>query len=284
MMNSRKIQIAIFMGMAVAGSLYGGWLDVVNNKDKIISAVKVVKKTSEASKDIPPHQSYQVGRNFAARAFAEHPPIKDEDILNKVNLIGQALALHSAQPEIFAGYSFTVLDTEAPNGFSTPGGHVFITKGLLDLCENDHHIAAILAHEIAHVAAHHGTALIKKMRWTDTALTAGTEVMANSNSDSTANLAKGFGDIGKNLFTSVAKNGFGRRQELEADGLGVLNLKAAGFRPEAMIEMLEKVEEKFGKLDIPLFESHNRPEERIAHVKVVLETNNPLGHLSEEKQ
>ena len=274
----------VLMALGLSLHCEAGWMDAIPNKDKIVSAVKVAQKTVEASKDIAPHQCYQVGRTFAARVLAQTPPIKDEALIHKVNLIGLSLAMVSQKPEVYAGYSFMVLDQAEPNGFATPGGHVFITKGLLDLCETDDHIAAVLAHEISHVVADHGPALIKKMRWTDTGLTAATEVLANSNSDTTAQLAKNFGDLSKNLCSSVVEKGFGRRQELEADGLGVLNLKTAGFRPEAMLEMIEKIQKKYGLAGLPMFDSHGAPDDRIAHIKEVIATNNPLGKLPAKEE
>lgn len=271
------IFVSFFLNSPKASAL--GLGDLISNRDKIMSAVKVTKSIVKAQQDISPHEEYQIGRSVAAQILAQHNIIEDESLLHKVNLIGQSLVLHSKRPSIFNGYSFSILDAEDPNGFATPGGHIFITKGMLDLCETDHHIAAILSHEIGHVAAAHGKGIIKKMRWTNTTLTAGQEIAKHS--ESTSNIANDFGDIAKSLFSKVAEKGFGRRQELEADGFGVLNLKAAGFTPNAVVEMLEKINQKFGMMDIPLFKSHPRPELRIQHVKRVLESGDPTFGLQE---
>jgi predicted Zn-dependent protease len=281
----RSFSKALCLGfiLVTVGSVHAiNFGDILKNKDKIVSGFKIGKKAIEASKDIEPEQEYTVGRNIAAQVMYTYPPIEDQEKIRKVNLIGQALVLKSTKPDTFNGYSFMVLDQDDPNGFATPGGHVFVTKGMLDLCETDSHIAAILSHEIGHVAAGHGTEIIKKMRKTDLALTAGQEVAKNSGKGEVAALS----GIAKGLLEKVMEKGFGREQELEADGLGALNLKAAGFDPEAIIEMLEKIEAKYGKLDIALFKSHPRPEIRIAHVKKVIETGDPNAKLthSEKKE
>jgi predicted Zn-dependent protease len=222
-----------------------------------------------------------VGRNIAAQILSMTPALNDETLVHRVNLIGQSLAMKSSRPEIYSSYSFMILDSEDPNGFATPGGHIFITKGLLDLCEDDHHIAAILAHEVGHVSAQHGSKLIKKMRYTDAALSAATELAKHSSDDTASMLSERFGDITKEVFSKVVEKGFGRAQELEADGFGVLNLKAAGFRPSAMEEMLSKIDRTFGAMDIGLFKSHPKPQDRIAHVQKVLETGDPNGKATE---
>ena len=70
-----------------------------------------------------------------------------------LNLLGQALALASDRPETFGGYHFLVLDSDEINAFATPGGLIFVTRGMLRCCRNEDAVAAVLAHEIAHVAA-----------------------------------------------------------------------------------------------------------------------------------
>ena len=265
-----------FCNASVHANLFGGLGKVLEHKDQISSVLKVGKKAVTASKDIQPDQEYTVGRNIAAQVLAKYPPIEDATLIKKVNLIGQALAFKSDRPSIFNGYSFMVVQSEEPNGFATPGGHVFITKAMIDLCESDDHLAAILSHEVGHVVAGHGAAIIKKSRQADLLLTAGSELAQHKGGDD----ASLFAPIAKDLLQKVVEKGYGREQELEADGIGIITLQNAGFKPEAMIEMLSKIEKKFGMLDLPFFKSHPRPEVRIAHAKKVIETGNPVIGLS----
>jgi beta-barrel assembly-enhancing protease len=269
---------------------WGALGELVNNKDKIIKGVDIFKKTQHAFNEIEPHQEYQVGRSFSAQLLNSYPIWDNQKALKRVKTIGQALVIHSSRPTIYADYSFILLDIDNPNGFASSGGHIFITKAMYELCQDDHQLAAVLSHEIGHVGAKHGKNMISNMRkanlGTDIALQAGMSALNKSGDETAAKLAKQFGGLAQKLFTDVVKKGFGRSQELEADGYGTLNLKAAGFRPEAMIEMLSAIEAKYGALDIPLFQSHPRPGLRIAHVKKVIKSGDPrVGlNLSSEKK
>lgn len=74
--------------------------------------------------------------------------------LNKyVNGLGLRLAALSERPTI--NWTFAVLDSDAPNAFSAPGGYVFVTTGMLKAVENEAQLAGVLAHEIGHVTGKH---------------------------------------------------------------------------------------------------------------------------------
>ncbi len=79
------------------------------------------------------------------------------------------------RPEIFAGYHFLVLDTDEVNAMAAPGGFIFVTKGLVKRCGDEETMAAILAHEIGHVAERHGLQSIKKSRLIDAFKVIGSE-------------------------------------------------------------------------------------------------------------
>src|SRR5688500_5153705 len=70
-----------------------------------------------------------------------------------VNEIGQKLAKTSHRPRL--DYHFTVLDSPEVNAFALPGGHVYITRGILAYLNSEAELAAVLGHEIGHVTARH---------------------------------------------------------------------------------------------------------------------------------
>ena len=59
--------------------------------------------------------------------------------------MGQAVAQKSTRPNTYKGYHFAVLDTQELNAFACPGGIIFVTKGLIQTCENEDQLAAVLA-------------------------------------------------------------------------------------------------------------------------------------------
>src|SRR6185503_13856703 len=76
--------------------------------------------------------------------------------------LGQWLAMHSERPNL--PWKFGIIASDDVNAFSTPGGYVLISRGLLDQMRNESELAGVLAHEIAHVVCkHHLKALQKSM-------------------------------------------------------------------------------------------------------------------------
>ena len=90
----------------------------------------------------------------AAEETDKQLPILDAPLLTAyVNNLGQKLAQVSRRPQI--QYSFKIVNTDAVNAFSLPGGYVYVNRGLLDFVANESELAGIMAHEIGHVVAYH---------------------------------------------------------------------------------------------------------------------------------
>jgi predicted Zn-dependent protease len=126
-------------------------------------------------------------------------------------------------------WDYAVFLDEAPNAFVLPGGHVGVTVGLLALVKNDDQLAAVIGHEAGHVVAHHAAERVSQERTSRILL-------------GIAGAAAGGSDLGKLLKDhggEAAKYGvllpFSRKQELEADKLGVDFMERAGYRPRESV-------------------------------------------------
>ena len=93
------------------------------------------------------------GREIAARILGRYRPYEDEKLTRYVNLVGRTVASQAGRAEI--EFHFGILRAEFVNAFAAPGGYVFITKGALDKVRDEAELAAVLAHEIAHVTERH---------------------------------------------------------------------------------------------------------------------------------
>jgi predicted Zn-dependent protease len=127
-------------------------------------------------------------------------------------------------------WDYAVFLDEAPNAFVLPGGHVGVTVGLLALVQNDDQLAAVIGHEAGHVVAHHAAERVSQERTSKILL--GIAGAAAGGSD--------FGKLLKDHGGDAARFGvllpFSRKQELEADRLGVDFMQRAGYQPrEAVI-------------------------------------------------
>lgn len=130
------------------------------------------------------------------------------------------IAKSSDDPE--STYRVTVLDSPQVNAFAMPGGYTYVTRGLLALANNEAEVAAVMGHEIAHVTAAHGN---ERQRTSIGAAVLAT-VLGNVLNSRVANQIIDIGATG--LMAS-----YSRKQEYEADRLGVQSLYRAGYDPYA---------------------------------------------------
>ncbi|MCV6626487.1 MAG: M48 family metalloprotease [Cellvibrionaceae bacterium] len=142
-----------------------------------------------------------------------------------VEQLGQKLAAVADRPEL--DYHFFIIDSPDINAFALPGGYVYINRGLLAYLHNEAQLAAVLAHEIAHITARHALRQQSGRVGAQTASVLGA-VLTRSNSVGQA----------VSLYTHAAVKGYGRDMELEADGFGAEYLARAGYPSSAMLEVI----------------------------------------------
>lgn len=123
--------------------------------------------------------------------------------------------------------SVTILNSPAVNAFALPSGEIFVTRGLLALANDESELAAVIAHEIAHVVADHAGQRARQARAAALARRV-SEMVAD---ESIARASRDTADV------SVAT--FSQAQELEADRLGIEILARAGYDPFAAVRFLE---------------------------------------------
>lgn len=198
---------------------------------------------------------------------SEHPKVvaqfggayKDPELTALVGRVGARLAAVTERPQ--GPWTFTVLDSDVVNAFALPGGYVYLTRGLLALAEDEAEVAGVMAHEMGHVTGRH-TAERMSQSTVAGVLTAGLGAVLGS-----PVLAQAL-----NLGSEAALAGYSRGQELEADGLGVRYLAAAGYDPRAMASFLETMR-RFDQYQsqvagregsgFDFFATHPRTEERV---------------------
>jgi len=257
----RALAFLLLAALPCAGGCAG--MDVVSAASV---AAKGVSKAVAASRPISDSEEYYVGRSVAARILATYPLVQDSRLTLYVNEVGLAVARKSARPETFHGYRFAVLDTPEPNAFACPGGIILITRGLVATCDNEDQLAAVLAHEVAHVANKDGVNSISKARWTEVLTAMGTEA-ARQYAGVAGNLVTLFEGSIDDVFKTIVVNGYSRSAEEAADRDAVATLTKAGYDPQALAQLLSKMmaKEKGGTGGI--FKTHPPTSERLAKVK-----------------
>jgi predicted Zn-dependent protease len=196
----------------------------------------------------------KIGRQLAAQLEREVKFVDDPVITEYVNRVGQNIVLHS---DARIPFTIRVIDADEPNAFALPGGFFYVNKGLILAADNEAELAGVMAHEIAHVAARHAMENQRKMQILDYGLLAG--------------ILLGGGIIGNVLYNAggliegLSFLKFTRGAEEEADKLGVQYMWAAGYDPNAMATMFEKLEAKNKKKPgtiAKLFATHPAPPDR----------------------
>ncbi|MDQ6967443.1 MAG: M48 family metallopeptidase [Mariprofundaceae bacterium] len=202
------------------------------------------KNISKASKSFSEEERYYIGRASGARLLVDHQLLNQKQLQHYVSAIGQTLAMASARPELYAGYHFIVLnEPERVNAYAVPGGFIFITTGLIAKAVNEDELAAVLAHEVAHLVLDHPINSIKK-QYTDQllkdALSEASKEFISEDVLMLANLAGGLDKL-SGMLVDHAAQGYSRSKEKEADLEAIHILRTAGYDPLYFPQVLAKL-------------------------------------------
>lgn len=181
-----------------------------------------------------------------------------------VSGLGQQLAALSHLPDL--PWRFYVVDSDVINAFALPGGHVFVTRGLLGMFENEAELVGVLGHEIGHVTCRHSAQQITNQ----TVLSVGLSVGATAAGAEGETLQQVY-NIGSQIGNLAFLLPYSRRHEMESDEVGIAYTVGAGYDPRAMITVLEKLARASGGARPPLFLStHPYPEDRADKVRQLI--------------
>ncbi len=230
--------------------------------------VKAGQKAVVAARGLSESEEYYVGRAVAARLLARSPLSQNREATQYVNQVGQAVANKSSKPRTYKGYHFGILETSEPNAYACPGGIILITRGLIKECQNEDELAAVLAHEVAHIANKDGVNSINKARWTEVFTTAGTEAAKQYGGGVAGQLVTLFEGSIDDVFKTLVVNGYSRGAEESADRAAVTTLTRAGYNPAAMAAILGRLNSRGGGGG-GIFRSHPLTAQRVDGVKML---------------
>ncbi len=227
---------------------------------KLGKAKKGLKMIANATHQITEEEEYYIGRSVAANILGQYPLWKNSEATRYLNLIGNALVLRSARPEIYGGYHFALLDSPEANAFSAPGGIVFLTRGIVEMAASEDELAAILAHEIQHVVRKDPLKAIKSQRMKALGTFAAGEAIGSS-----GKVFEVFQDSVLDISGTLLQKGYSRGQEKDADLGSLVLLAATGYDPGSLLSMLEKVK-AVEKKKVKAFSAHPSAGKRISYV------------------
>ena len=223
------------------------------NLNRLLDVGKNVKK---ATTDVDEKEEVEIGRDMAARLLGAAPLAADAKLQRYVNNVGRWLAAQTERPGL--PWRFGVLEAPQLNAFATPGGHIFVTRGLVARMTSEAELAGVLAHEIAHVLRKHHLKAIQKGAQLELA---NTVVGTFSRSEGSANRREKLLAAGSELFA----RGLDKDDELEADRLGVVIAARGGYDAyglPAVLQTLQAMNPEDSGLAL-MFKTHPAPAERL---------------------
>jgi predicted Zn-dependent protease len=247
---------------------------VPSEAGKAISVgTKAAQKTMVAARGISDSEEYYIGRAVAARLLARNSLSQNRDATTYVNEVGQAVAKKSSMPRTYRGYHFGILETSDANAYACPGGIILITRGLIKECQNEDELAAVLAHEVAHIAHKDGVNSINKARWTEVLTSTGAEAARQYGGGVAGSLVSMFESSIDDVFKTLVVNGYSRAAEENADRAAVTTLTRAGYNPAALAAILGRLNSRGGGGGI--FRSHPLTSQRVEAVKMLARQGTP---------
>ncbi|MGF1677882.1 MAG: M48 family metalloprotease [Candidatus Methylacidiphilales bacterium] len=241
--------IWLAFGIWMAGSVHAQFgLDRLDPYKMAEGAVKVTKGAG----GVGIQEEMSIGGSVAVEIAAMHGGIwKNEEATRRLNLIGKSLARYSDRPTL--PFRFAILESETVNGFSAPGGYVFITKGAYQAAESDDQLAGILAHEIAHVTRRHALRIISRSE-----MISGLADVAAGTSGDYAQYDFGVDKVSNTLL----KTGYDSGTEYDADRMGRELAANTGYDRDGLLKFLQKLE-AMGLGERGAFSTHPPLKERI---------------------
>jgi hypothetical protein len=203
-----------------------------------------------------PQQDIELGKKSSTQVPRQFALLNNKRVDQYLQRLGARLAAHA--PGYKYPYQYRCIDNETINAFALPGGFVYINRGVIENADDEAQLAAVMAHETAHVALRHGTSQATKAY----AAEAGINIVGALIGGNAGTLLMGrfLGGVG----IPIAFLKMSRTDESQADILGAQILHDAGYDPQAMADFYEKL----GKLPQPaeFFSDHPSPEHRIERI------------------
>jgi len=196
----------------------------------------------------------RMGKQYAMQVESSVKLVQDPVVNEYVNRIGQNLVRNS---DAQVPFTIKVIDSDEINAFALPGGFFYVNTGLILAADEEAELAGVMAHEIAHVAARHGTRQMTRAQWANIG---------------TIPLIFVGGGLGYGIYEAAGLGlpltfmKFQRNFEAEADYLGLQYMYKTGYDPQAFISFFEKIQAKEKKKPGTLakaFASHPQTPDRI---------------------
>ena len=252
--------------IAAVGGIVGEIAGIEGSVGMAESIMTSAESIEKATEDISPEQEYYIGRAVAAQILSKYELANEPELENYLNQICGALVLNSERSTLYRGYSVGIIDTDEINAFATSGGHILVSRGLLNCVTSEDALAAVLAHEIAHIQLEHSLKAIKTSRITDAITKTTFATMSVLSEGEFQEFTDVFGDAVDEIVAEMVDSGYSKSQEYEADETALEIMEATGYNPLAMNDMLNVLKQN-QKSKSGFSVTHPSPEDRLKNLQ-----------------
>ena len=223
-------------------------------------ATATIKQSDFADKSglLSEEDEVKFGHYVDTYITGEQIVLENEEITAAVSKLGNEIVSLSYRSDL--DFTFRVLNEYQVNAFAGPGGYVYITRGMLDHLKTEDELAAILAHEVAHVCARHQVKALYNAQTAQNFMLFGQIVAIIAGTYTGSSAVADLGNTVAQMATIMVYQGYSRSFESEADKLGAYYMHKTGYEPEAMADvfdmLLELNKDKKKGLELGIFATH----------------------------
>ncbi len=202
----------------------------------------------------------ELGIKFTAEIEKQRQVVTDPEVNGYVDRVGKRL-LAGARDVPFP-FTFKVIKDDSVNAFAVPGGHIYVHSGLIKAAASEDELAGVMAHEINHGVARHGTRQMTQQYGYSLVL----QLLLGQNPGQLSQLAA-------SLFGQAGSMAYSRGMENQADYLGVETMARAGYNPNGMLTFFTKLDSMQAQQPsqlVQFFSSHPLTAERVERVKTAM--------------
>lgn len=174
---------------------------------------------------VPESQEMTLGAQAFEEVKTEAQPSRNSRWVELVQRVGKRIARHADRDDF--EWQFELFESEEQNAFCLPGGKVAIYEGILPVCQNEAGLAVVMSHEIAHALARHGGERMSQSMAVDGVKQIANRVARKHVPSREELLMQAYG-VGSQYLVLLPYN---RKQESEADHIGVMLMSRAGYDP-----------------------------------------------------
>ncbi len=209
----------------------------------------------------PQQHDIVIGRKYAPEVEKQMGGrIASEGLQDYVDSVGQRIAAVSHRPDL--EYHFVAVRHKSVNAIALPGGYIFITRGMLEKLETEAQLAAILAHEMAHVVARDTSNVMSNEIGINLLLSALVSEKTPKGVVTAADLAH-----------QILSLNYSREDEQVADLAGLDYMVRTGYNPHGMVETMQMLQKQQEVMPIEFLSTHPSPKNRIAYLTQKIQTN-----------